>query len=152
MIWGIVMSETWTDERITQLTTLWTAGSSASAIGNLLGVSRNAVIGKAHRLGLEKPVIEKPQQQVAVIMEARRVRHNECKRIRHALMRSAAPPKPKPAPVIVLHPSLNIPLMDLGPNQCRYIAGDDYLACGRPTEGGSWCRHCENIVFYRRAA
>ncbi len=44
----------WTDERIDQLKKLWEKGLTASQIADELGgVSRNAVIGKAHRLGLK---------------------------------------------------------------------------------------------------
>ena len=44
----------WTDERIDRLKAMWAEGSTASQIAeDLGGVSRNAVIGKAHRLGLE---------------------------------------------------------------------------------------------------
>lgn len=44
----------WTDERVELLKELWGKGLSASQIAvQLGGVSRNAVIGKAHRLGLE---------------------------------------------------------------------------------------------------
>ncbi|HEX8585216.1 MAG TPA: GcrA family cell cycle regulator [Allosphingosinicella sp.] len=44
----------WTDERIDRLKELWTQGNTASQIAEELGgVSRNAVIGKAHRLGLQ---------------------------------------------------------------------------------------------------
>ena len=44
----------WTDERIETLTKMWEGGSTASQIAEELGgVSRNAVIGKAHRLGLK---------------------------------------------------------------------------------------------------
>src|ERR1700748_3650211 len=43
----------WTDERVEQLKSLWTEGLSASQIARALGgVTRNAVIGKVHRLGL----------------------------------------------------------------------------------------------------
>ena len=43
----------WTDERVDQLKNLWTEGLSASQIARALGgVTRNAVIGKVHRLGL----------------------------------------------------------------------------------------------------
>jgi GcrA cell cycle regulator len=44
----------WTDERIDRLKTMWSGGATASQIADELGgVSRNAVIGKAHRLGLD---------------------------------------------------------------------------------------------------
>ncbi|MCJ7422033.1 GcrA family cell cycle regulator [Sphingomicrobium astaxanthinifaciens] len=44
----------WTDERIERLKAMWAEGKTASQIAeDLGGVSRNAVIGKAHRLGLE---------------------------------------------------------------------------------------------------
>ncbi len=44
----------WTDERIATLKKMWEGGSTASQIAEELGgVSRNAVIGKAHRLGLK---------------------------------------------------------------------------------------------------
>jgi GcrA cell cycle regulator len=44
---------TWTEERVEQLKKLWEAGLSASQIAGELGnITRNAVIGKVHRLGL----------------------------------------------------------------------------------------------------
>ena len=44
----------WTDERIATLKKMWAGGSTASQLAEELGgVSRNAVIGKAHRLGLK---------------------------------------------------------------------------------------------------
>jgi GcrA cell cycle regulator len=45
----------WTEERIERLKSMWAEGATASQIADDLGgVSRNAVIGKAHRLGLEQ--------------------------------------------------------------------------------------------------
>jgi len=54
----------WTDERIERLKALWTKGMTASHIADELGgVSRNAVIGKAHRLGLQsRPSPVKPNE------------------------------------------------------------------------------------------
>ena len=44
----------WTEDRIASLTSLWGEGKSASEIATFLGsVTRNAVIGKVHRLGLD---------------------------------------------------------------------------------------------------
>ncbi|EKV31288.1 hypothetical protein C882_3661 [Caenispirillum salinarum AK4] len=73
----------WTDERIELLKTLWGEGLTTGEIGKRLGVSKNAVVGKAHRLGLkgrpspikrtrkaakpEKP--EKPAEPTPAIME-----------------------------------------------------------------------------------
>jgi GcrA cell cycle regulator len=42
----------WTEAQIADLKRLWTAGHSTSQIGTVLGVSKNAVIGKAHRIKL----------------------------------------------------------------------------------------------------
>ena len=55
----------WTDERIERLKSMWTEGATASQIAeDLGGVSRNAVIGKAHRLGLEsRPSPVKPGEE-----------------------------------------------------------------------------------------
>ncbi len=68
---GTAMS--WTDERIEQLRRLWAEGHSASQIAGTLGggVSRNAVIGKIHRLGLSgrvktaRPAARRPAAPVA---------------------------------------------------------------------------------------
>ena len=66
----------WTDERIDTLKTMWEAGQTASQIAEALGgVSRNAVIGKAHRLGLQSrpsPVVSKEEarQQAAAAAQA----------------------------------------------------------------------------------
>lgn len=55
----------WTEERIEQLKAMWAKGATASQIADELGgVSRNAVIGKAHRLGLEaRPSPVKPGEE-----------------------------------------------------------------------------------------
>lgn len=44
----------WTDDQIARLSKLWSEGLSASLIGEAMGYTRNAVLGKVFRLGLEK--------------------------------------------------------------------------------------------------
>ncbi|HEY1144111.1 MAG TPA: GcrA family cell cycle regulator [Sphingomicrobium sp.] len=75
----------WTEERIERLKAMWTEGATASQIADELGgVSRNAVIGKAHRLGLEaRPSPVKPGDE----------------KEHRAPAAAAAAPAPKPAPV-----------------------------------------------------
>ena len=62
----------WTDERIETLRRMWEAGQTASQIAEeLKGVSRNAVIGKAHRLGLQaRPSPVRPNEPEAKPVEA----------------------------------------------------------------------------------
>ena len=48
---------TWTPERVSELQRLWGTGASAAQIGRALGVTKNAVVGKVHRIGLpSRPV------------------------------------------------------------------------------------------------
>ena len=60
----------WTEDRVAQLRQLWGSGKSASEIAEILGgMSRNAVIGKAHRLGLSgrpSPIRKKTEAVVEV--------------------------------------------------------------------------------------
>lgn len=61
----------WTEERIELLRQLWGQGKSASEIAETLGdVTRNAVIGKAHRLGLSgrpSPIKKKPSRGATIL-------------------------------------------------------------------------------------
>ena len=82
----------WTEERIERLKKMWHDGATASQIADELGgVSRNAVIGKAHRLGLEqRPSPVKPGEEKE-------------KKTAHAAAAPKAAPKveaAKPAPTV----------------------------------------------------
>lgn len=61
---------TWTDDRVEVLKQLWDEGKTASQIAAVLGVTRNAVIGKAHRIGVSaRPSPIKRRKPGATILE-----------------------------------------------------------------------------------
>ncbi|PQM27085.1 GcrA cell cycle regulator [Sphingopyxis lindanitolerans] len=111
----------WTDERIEQLRNMWEKGLTASQIADELGgVSRNAVIGKAHRLGLKsrpspvkatekvakapKPVAPKPIAPAAAPRAAA-----------PAFSRPAAPPRTEAKPVAEPRPATEADAADAPP-------------------------------------
>ena len=55
---GAAKVETWTPQRIEQLTRLWEEGVTTAEIGRRIGVTKNAVIGKVHRIGLVPRVVK----------------------------------------------------------------------------------------------
>ena len=84
----------WTDERIATLKKMWEGGATASQIAEELGgVSRNAVIGKAHRLGLKsRPSPVKANEKKAAAPAAASAAKKP------ATVRPPAEAKPAPAP------------------------------------------------------
>lgn len=78
----------WTDERVETLKRMWAEGQSASQIAKELGgVTRNAVIGKVHRLGLSNRTEDAPAEAPAAAAPAP-----------EAAAPPAAAPEAKPAP------------------------------------------------------
>lgn len=58
---------TWTPERIALVKKLWDEGLTTSQIAKEVGVSKNAVVGKVHRLGLsarQSPIRRKPEKVI----------------------------------------------------------------------------------------
>lgn len=87
----------WTEERINRLKTLWGQGMTASQIADELGgVSRNAVIGKAHRLGLESRPSPVKAGESAVVEAAAPTPVPK--------VEAAPPPPPEPARPIEVKP------------------------------------------------
>ncbi|MBT6203466.1 MAG: GcrA family cell cycle regulator [Alphaproteobacteria bacterium] len=113
----------WTDEKIERLKELWDQGLSTAEIGRELGVSKNAVVGKSHRLAL-KPRPSPISGKAAV-----------------------KAPKPKPKPK-VKESSRVYDVIKLGPQMCRWPFGDpgdhDFHFCGKTaTVGKPYCDdHC----------
>jgi len=92
----------WTDERIEKLTKMWEGGSTASQIADELGgVSRNAVIGKAHRLGLKarpSPVKANDKAEAAPAAPAPKPPRTEAAPRPAPKPAAEAAPRPAPAP------------------------------------------------------
>jgi len=55
----------WTDELTRLVERLWMEGKSANQIGKQIGRSRNSVIGKVHRMGLNNVVRQRPTMVVS---------------------------------------------------------------------------------------
>ncbi len=128
----------WTDERVELLTKLWTDGLSASQVAKQLGgVTRNAVIGKVHRLGLSGRA--KPSQP------ARRKAKRAPAKLRPAVLPKIARPK-RAVPTAPSIPVGAKPLpsgefatiLTITEHMCKWPIGDpatsSFRFCGRGTE------------------
>ena len=90
----------WTDERIDQLKAMWERGLTASQIADELGgVSRNAVIGKAHRLGLQSRPSPVKANEVPKKARKRSMPH----------LRRLAPPRLRRPPLPLLRKRQRLP-------------------------------------------
>lgn len=127
----------WTPERCDALRRLVAEGYSASAIALELGVSsRNAVIGKIHRLGL-----------------------GWAKRGRPAIRR---PPRPVTQPTLSqlqkrpsTPPPTGLPFLEIKGGQCRFplnghgsvVRLDTFRFCGNKVSRGSYCAYHARMVY-----
>ncbi|MDJ0512447.1 MAG: GcrA family cell cycle regulator [Methyloceanibacter sp.] len=153
----------WTDERVDLLKKLWSEGLSASQIaGRLGGVTRNAVIGKVHRLGLSgrattsRSSVPRPRRNHAP-------RQNRAPSITFGTRGNVAlkptfeeefEAAPAPAPVeelvIPLHERASI--LTLKDCMCKWPIGDptdeDFHFCGRKKSGSSpYCEYHSRMAF-----
>ena len=134
----------WTDERVELLKKLWLDGLSASQIAKQLGgVTRNAVIGKVHRLGLSgraapshpsRPTFKTPRPPRPISMPAPRPRAME-PRAHHLPAVRTTPYVEQPGTATVL---------TLGAHMCKWPIGDpssdDFTFCGR--RASDECPYC----------
>jgi GcrA cell cycle regulator len=168
---GVLMTNGWTEDRVEILKKLWTEGLSASQIAKQLGgVTRNAVIGKVHRLGLagraapSRPVkrisvpIARPRpaplsDQVVAAAKAARLaeiaRAESAAQAARAPMPAFNPVKPKPRPT---RDGEIIGVLQLGAHMCKWPIGDpgdvDFGFCGSHCEGSAvYCEEHAAIAF-----
>jgi GcrA cell cycle regulator len=145
----------WTDERIAALKTMWLEGMSASQVARRLGgVSRNAVIGKVHRLGLAgRDVPSRPRSLGGRPPSRLAVRPAMAPSIRASAKRN-------PRIVQVARASFDVEpsatILTLGEHACRWPIGDpetrEFGFCGRSRAGhGPYCAGHTQVAFRGRA-
>jgi GcrA cell cycle regulator len=150
----------WTDERVALLRRLWEDGQSASKIAAQLGgVTRNAVIGKVHRLGLSgrvkagddasaaKPVeTEKPSAPAPAPEPVVAVGHRPAPEFPPVAVRPVA------GEPVAIPTSQRVTIMDLRESMCRWPLGDpttpEFRFCGaRSITGLPYCTHHAEIAY-----
>ncbi|MCJ2094687.1 GcrA cell cycle regulator [Methylobacterium sp. J-072] len=154
----------WTDDRVALLRRLWEDGQSASKIAAQLGgVTRNAVIGKVHRLGLggrarggeEAPAAAQTAKAVE-IETAIAVVETQAPEPVAILSHRPTPVFPAPAPAapepVALSVSQRVTIMDLRESMCRWPLGDpttpEFRFCGaRSITGLPYCTHHAEIAY-----
>lgn len=133
----------WTDERVALLKKLWGEGKTAAEIATTLGgVTRNAVIGKAHRLKLSN--------RTSPIQPAKKQKTPANTSTPPAAV--AAPKKLRPAKAIDIPKGQGLSLMELKPNMCRWPSGDprdeDFGFCGCASIVGlPYCEEHAKIAY-----
>ena len=149
----------WTDERVDLLKKLWAEGLSASQIaGRIGGVTRNAVIGKVHRLGLSGRATTsrtKTHRPRARLANAKRMAKSRFSHIGNPALRALYQPEAEPyvSPVeeLVIPVAERKCIQSLTEGDCRWPIGDpqhaEFHFCGKNKVAG--LPYCE---FHARRA
>ncbi|MDI1281113.1 MAG: GcrA cell cycle regulator [Brevundimonas sp.] len=149
------MTAGWTEDRVGALKKLWLEGQSASQIAKQLGggVTRNAVIGKVHRLGLSGRAA--PSQPARTTFRAARPRPaapaqpSAPRRIETAQLRPNAPVPPTPERPPEMPGTATV--MTLGAHMCKWPIGDpssrEFSFCGRRASEGVYCIEHARVAY-----
>ena len=155
----------WTEERVELLKKLWADGLSASQIaGQMGGVTRNAVIGKVHRLGLSgraktnaapaQPRPRKVARAPSHPLTHRPAVHGNTALAAHLRAAPEAEPEPEIAfdEDVVIPMSERVTIMELRDSMCRWPMGDpttpEFRFCGgKAITGLPYCPHHSRIAY-----
>ncbi len=146
----------WTDQSVETLKTLWLDGLSASQIAKQLGdVTRNAVIGKVHRLGLSFRAT--PSQPSTSLRSARAVKAITPAAPRKTAVPVLRIPKQQPAPIPAAplqrqEERGGATLLTLGAHMCKWPIGnpsdEDFSFCGRRShEERPYCGEHSRLAY-----
>ena len=144
----------WTDERVESLKKLWQDGLSGDQIAKQLGgVTRNAVIGKVHRLGLSgRATPSKPARPVFKAPRSPRPAAASVARRRVAEPAPIVAPAPIPAPVqYVAEAPGTATILTLDAHMCKWPIGDPFTDgftfCGRRQDDGPYCLEHARVAY-----
>lgn len=134
---------------------LWEAGYSGSQIGAEIGKTRNAVMGKVHRLRLAGHLEhghDRIEKRPTIEVELPKEKPKQAKTPKMRIESRAW--KPKPDPSIIKKPQRNISFFELKNGLCKYsTAGHNlatYLFCGAPTGGKPYCQEHHDLCYVPR--
>jgi len=146
---------TWNSERVEALKRYVDAGLSCSRIAYEIGVSRNAVIGKMHRLGLARPK-EVRQRERAARPGPRRTpatwRHQRPTVAVQQEMLKAVFPASSACPEVEIRSGRGCTLFELGQQKCRWPistpGATDFCFCGNePVKGLPYCAGHARLAY-----
>jgi GcrA cell cycle regulator len=142
----------WTDERVETLKKLWLDGHSASQIAKQLGqgVTRNAVIGKVHRLGLSGRAAPSKPARPATFRAARPARPAIAAPVQRRPIERPTAAEPTPVQVRDEQPG-TATVLTLGAHMCKWPIGDPtengFTFCGRRASEGSYCVEHARVAY-----
>jgi GcrA cell cycle regulator len=152
----------WSDDRVELLSKLWGEGLSASQIAAALGggVTRNAVIGKVHRLGLSgrakpgagaatRPAKQRPASPVPAQLDGGRTPPRDPEQLMRPTL---AADQRWELEQVEIPESQRVSIMELRDTTCRWPLGDpsktDFAFCGgRAVAGLPYCGHHCRIAY-----
>ena len=142
----------WTEERVALLKKLWAEGLSASQIAKQLsGVTRNAVIGKVHRLGLAgRATPSRPAKRPVRAARPRPMGSPSAPRLRPATSSVPAVFVPQLEPLRG-EDGRTANVLTISEQVCKFPIGDpndaDFAFCGRGSAGGPYCADHARLAY-----